>query len=114
MKMRKLPSLAPSDPELLEAFKVLCPVYWAQAQEYMRMSDYRTMRMTIMEPCYPFTLHEIAIPYNPQDALPVRDKYMRVIQSVADQQLPSPCCAPGSGESRTCFARDVCPVGLMR
>jgi hypothetical protein len=114
MKMRKLPTgFVPDDPQLLAEFKALCPVYWAQAQEYLRMSGYRTMRFTIMEPSYPFALLEVAVPYTPQDALPIREKYMRVRQAVVDQNLPIPCCAPGSAESRVCFARDVCPVGRM-
>ena len=64
-----------------------------------------------MEIGWPFTLAEIAVPYTPQDALPIRDKYLRVRQAVADQTAPQPCCLPGSALARSCVARDVCPVG---
>jgi hypothetical protein len=77
------------------------------------MSGFRTMRFTIMEAAYPFTLAEIAVPYTPQDALPIRDKYMAVRQAVADQVVPQACCIPGSNDARTCVARDVCPIGIM-
>lgn len=114
MKMKKFTELGPPDsPELLAAFKKGCPVYWAQAQEYLRMSGYRTMRFTIMEAAYPFTLAEIAVPYTPQDAMPIAEKYRAVRQAVADQLIPQPCCIPGSQESRNCVARDVCPIGRM-
>ena len=113
MKLRKLVEGAPGSREVLESFKVMSPVYWAQAQEYMRMSGYRTMRFTIMEPMYPFPMREVAVPYNAGDALSIRDKYLRVRQAVADQKLPQPCCGPGSAEAKSCFARTVCPVGRM-
>lgn len=114
LKMKKFTELGPPDsPELLAVFKDKCPEYWAQAQEYLRMSGFRTMRFTIMEIGFPFTMAEIAVPYTPQDALPIRDKYMRVRQAVADQVLPQPCCIPGSQMARTCVARDVCPIGRL-
>ena len=115
LKMKKFTELGPPDsPELLAVFKEKCPVYWAQAQEYLRMSGFTTMRFTIMEAAYPFTLAEVAVPYTPQDALPIRDKYMNVRQMVADQVLPQPCCLPGSKDAKACVARDVCPIGRMQ
>ncbi len=113
MKLKRLPDTGPNDPELLAAFIKANPGYYGQAQEYLRISGFPTMRMTIMEPCYPFTMREIAIPYDAKFALSIRDKYMRVRQAVADQRLPAPCCSPGSADSRSCFARSVCPIGIM-
>jgi hypothetical protein len=113
MKLNKLANGAPDSPEVVESFKLMVPGYYAQAQEYLRMSGYRTMRFTILEPSYPFTMREVAIPFDHGFALGIRDKYLRVRQAVADQRLPPPCCSPGSATARSCFAREVCPVGRL-
>lgn len=89
------------------------PEYYAQAQEYMRMSGYDMMRMLIVGPDYPYPMKEIVIPYDRVAAMAVRDKYLRVRQAVADQVLPEACCGIRSTTAKQCFAREVCPVGLV-
>lgn len=96
----------------LATYQELCPEYYAQGQDYMDMSGFREHRTVIVVPEYPFPMQEIVMPYDPIFAGRIRDKYMRVRQAVADQQLPHPCCAPGSAMAKQCPARTVCPVGL--
>ena len=112
-KLNRLAKGSPGSAEVIESFKQMLPVYYAQAQEYMRMSGYRIMRVLIMETAYPFPMREIAIPYDPAFALGIRDKYARVRQAVADQRMPQPCCAPQSKEAKACPAREICPIGMM-
>jgi hypothetical protein len=113
MRLNRLEKGSPGSPAVVESFRKMWPQYYGQAQEYMRMSGYRTMRFTLLEPVYPFAMRELAVPYNEPEAMSVRNKFMRARQAVADQRLPDPCCGPGSKESRACFARGICPIGLM-
>ena len=113
MKLAKLEKGRPDEIGVIESFRAIWPTYYAQAQEYLRMSGLECMRVTMIEPSYPFKMREIAIPYNRSEAMRVRDKYATVVQAVADQCPPRPCCGPGSPESKACFARAVCPIGSL-
>lgn len=105
---------SPDDPAVVESFRALVPEYYAQGQEYMRLSGYRRWRALIISLEYPFAMREVAMSFDHQYALAVRDKYMRVRQAVADQRSPQPCCAPLSKDAKVCPARLVCPNGATR
>lgn len=111
-KLSKCPKGAAKDPSKIAWVKEKCPVYYAQAQEYLRMSGYTEQRFVFMGLEYPFPLIEIAVPYDHGFAMSIADKYRRVRQAVADKDMPDPCCAPRSQESRQCSARLTCPVGI--
>jgi hypothetical protein len=113
MKMAKITKGSPDDPAVQESFRLQNPVYIAQANEYMRISGYPRMRFLVVATGYPFNMREIVMPYDKAAALGVRDKYMRVLQHVADQTVPKVCCVPGSQEARQCGCREVCPIGRM-
>lgn len=107
----RLPKGAPDDPDLLEVYKEKHPGYYAQGIEYMRISGIRRHRTLLLSLVYPFPMREIVIPYDMAYARSIEMKYRSVLQAVADQRLPTPCCAPKSAQSKECMARQVCPVG---
>ena len=113
MKMKKILEGPCDAPEVQASFRAQNPVYAGQADEYMRMSGRRRQRFIIMNTAYPFPMREIVLDYDEKSAMAVRDKYLRVRQAVADQRPPQACCNPGSAESKRCFARAVCPIGMM-
>lgn len=103
-KMGKIPKGSPSSQEVLDWFLDRCPDYYAQAQEYLRMSGRQRMVVVIMSLTYPFEMREIHVPYNPFAATKVRDKYAEVIQAVADRR-PFRCeCGP---------TNTSCPVSMI-
>jgi hypothetical protein len=112
MKAAKLPDLPVNHPDLLAFYADRQPGYYAQAQEYMRMSGYTHCRTLVLSLEYPFDWREILIPRDEEFIYAVREKYLRVRQSIADKRSPQPCCAPGSKEAHDCPARLVCPVGM--
>jgi hypothetical protein len=97
----------------LDDFIERCPGYYAQSQEYLRLSGYAQERVLLMGLILPYDMQEIVVPFNPEFAGRIRDKYRRVRQAAADQREPNPCCAPRSTEARSCPAREVCPVGSL-
>ncbi len=111
MRARKIAKGAPDDPAVVESFRTLVPEYYAQGQEYMRISGYRRWRALILSLEYPFSFREVAMDYDHHFGGQIRDKYMRVRQAAADYRPPPPCCAPSSKEAKACPARLVCPVG---
>lgn len=110
----KIAKGAPDSPEVVDSFRALVPEYWAQGQEYMRLSGYRRWRAVILSLEYPFAMREVAMGYDHAFNHQTREKYMRVRQAVADQRLSMPCCAPASKEAQACPARLVCPMGGSR
>lgn len=112
-KASRIPDLPVSDPALLDFYIDKQPVYYAQAQEYMRMSGLVTMRTLILSLEYPFDWREIVIPRDEAIVSSIREKYRRVRQAIADKTPPQPCCAPRSKQSHDCPARLVCPVGMV-
>lgn len=113
-RFRKLPqNVDPTNQELLTAWRAMVPEYYAQAQEYLRMSGYRRHRTLVLSMEYPFDMMEIVVDFDHGFAHDVEEKYRRVRQAVADHTMPEPCCAPGSKTSKTCPARLVCPIAAM-
>ena len=111
--MRLPKNTAPDDPELQEAYRKMSEVYYAQAQEYMRLSGLRRHRTVVMSMEYPFEMAEIVLNYDHAFVQGITEKYRRVRQAVADHIPPQPCCAPRSKQSRACPARYVCPVASV-
>lgn len=110
-KARKIAKGNPDDPEVLASFRELVPTYYAQGQEYMRLSGLKHWRLLILSLEWPFPMREISMRYEPAVAERVRQKYLNVRQAVEDKRPPQPCCGPGSKEAQVCPARAVCPVG---
>ena len=105
MKLGRVPKGEPTDAAVLDWFKTKCRDYYAQAQEYLRMSGRDRMIVVLLGLTYPFEMREIHVPFDRPHSFQVREKFMRVIQAVADQQMPR--CACGINE-KTCPARGVC------
>ena len=103
-KMDKIPKGGPSTPEVLQWFMETCPVYVAQADEYLRISGLPAMRFLIGSTEYPFKKREILLPYNEHRANQTRDKYRRVRQAVDDGRPPLGC----GKKSMDCPARAIC------
>lgn len=97
----------------VEVFKTKFPVYYAQVQEYMRISGLRKFVVLFMLMGYPWTTKEIMVDYDIMAAETIASKYRLVRQAVADGVPPDPCCAPRSKTAKACGARGVCPIGLM-
>ena len=112
-KMSGCPRGAPDDQDRLLWWKNKNPEYYAQNQEYLRMSGLHFMRVLILGLQSPFPMIELQVPYSYGEAMKVADKYGRVIQALADRNIPDPCCAPRSQQAIECPARNVCPVGLF-
>lgn len=112
-RFSKIEKGAPDDPTVVAIYRKMAPDYFAQAQEYMRMSGYARHRTLILSMAYPFPMREIVLDFDRPFAYEVAEKFVRVRQAVADGRPPPPCCAPLSKESRECPARGVCPVALM-
>lgn len=109
-KMRKLPKLPVDHPDLAEAFKVLVPDYYAQAQEYLRISGRDWWRGVILAMEWPYEMREIVIRADPFFQSQIAEKYRRVIQAAADGRPPASCCQDFAG----CPARGMCPVAMIR
>lgn len=109
MKLGRIPKGVPTDPAILEWFKKACSDYYAQAQEYLRMSGRERMVVVILALTYPFEMREIHVPFDRPFAYKVRDKFARVIQAVADQRPPR--CECVLKEKSGCPARGSCHVG---
>lgn len=110
-KFRKIEQGPPNAGVVLESWKQMVPTYFAQAQEYMRLSGYRSHRTLVLSMEYPFEMREIVIPYDQVWAETIAAKYRRVRGHVEDGTMPQPCCAPFSKDAKACPARLVCPVG---
>lgn len=104
-KMYGIPKGPPMDPEVLTWFREKCPDYYAQAQEYLRMSGRRRMVVVILALVYPFEMREIHVAYDPAYATATREKYLRVRQAVADQRPPRCGC---DMRTKDCPSRLVC------
>jgi hypothetical protein len=104
-KMQGIPKASPTDAEVLEWFKTKCPDYYAQAQEYLRMSGRRRMIVVILALVYPFEMREIHVAYDRAYATATREKYLRVRQAIADQRPPRCECGP---QTKDCPARLAC------
>lgn len=111
-KFAKIEHGPPHAGVVLESWKRMVPEYYAQAQEYMRLSGYRVHRTLVLSLEYPFEMREIITPYDEVWAMTIAEKYRRVRSWVAEGGMPQPCCAPRSVDAKACPARLVCPVGV--
>jgi hypothetical protein len=111
-KMSGCPRGAPDDQDRLTWWRAKNPQYYAQTQEYLRMSGLSFMRVLILGLQSPFPMIELQVPFSYSEASKTAEKYARVIQALADRNIPDPCCTPRSQEASQCPARQVCPVGL--
>jgi hypothetical protein len=100
----------------LDKFKSVWPEYWAQAQEYLRMSRLRTTVLLMMGLGYPWEMREFHIPADERMHYATVSKYRRVISAVErrDPKDLMLCCAAGSTTSKACPARRVCVNGSKR
>lgn len=98
----------------VEQFREKWPVYYAQAQEYMRLTGLREFIVLFLGMGFPWTMVEYQIPYDIAHNYEIETKYLRAIEHAKNGTLPAiPCCAPRSAEARQCLARNGCPIGLM-
>lgn len=95
----------------LDGWREMFPSYYAQAQEYLRMSRRKVSIVVMMQMGSPWSLREIHVPYNDTYATSVARKYLSVKRAVSEGKEPPLCCFPGSAESKSCPARGVCPSG---
>jgi hypothetical protein len=97
----------------IETFKTKWPVYYAQVQEYMRLSGLRKFVVLFLSMGYPWTMKEVLVPFDQGMASMIETKYRGVRAAAASGEVPPECCSPFSKESQTCPMRRVCPVGQM-
>lgn len=112
-KAAKIANGAPDSPEVQQSFRDLVPGYYAQAQEYMRLSGRKRWRGVVLSLEWPFPLREVVLDFDPFFAHQIATKYRSVLQAAADQRPPMPCCGGGK-IAAACPARAVCPMGGMR
>lgn len=89
----------------VEAYRAKWPVYYAQNQEYMRLSGRRTMVVLFLSMGYPWGMKEFHVPYDPVHATLVRDKYLAV-REAASAKSDYPCC----GKTKSCPVGQLCGV----
>lgn len=91
-------------PERTAAWRDKKPAYYAQAQEYLRMSGRKRMVTLIVSTSYPFEMAEVHIPFDRAYAHDLREKYLRVRAAVERGRPPYECC----GGQKSCPVRTVC------
>lgn len=96
----------------IEAFMATWPDYYAQAQEYLRMTGLQVSVVLFLGMGFPWEIREFHIPANPQFQADTANKYRSVMAHAEAGTMPPPCCSPRSAESKDCPARAVCPVAL--
>jgi hypothetical protein len=96
----------------LDAFTKKWPGYYAQQQEYMRLSGKRLSIVLMMALGYPWDMKEFHIPYHKGFAEGVAEKYRTVLRAEEEGWVPEACCAIGSKQATVCPARAVCPIGM--
>ena len=94
----------------LEAFKVKFPEYYAQVQEYMRISGLRGFIVFFIQWATPWEMTEIHIPYDRAEAHRIRDKYLTVREAERTDVAPACCRMQGK---RSCSIRKMCDAGYF-
>jgi len=97
----------------LDWFKENHAVYYAQVQEYLRMSGYGKAIVLFASLSYPWKLTEIHVPYDHGFAQQTVEKFELVRAHVAMGTPPDPCCALKSAKAKACPALS-CPVKAIR
>lgn len=108
-KAAKIAKGRPDAPEVQASFKALVPDYYAQAQEYLRLSGRRRWRAIILSLEWPFDMREVVLDADRGFQHSIASKYERVLQAAADQRPPLACCGP----LKDCPARGVCAVAAL-
>lgn len=111
-RLRRIVEGPPDSLAVLDSFRKIAPEYFAQGQEYMRISGRRRWRAVLMAIEYPFPMREIVMDYDPLFAGSIGLKYERVLQAVEDGREPLPCCSGGAA-AKVCPARAVCPIASL-
>jgi hypothetical protein len=88
------------------------PKYYRQVHDYMRMSGYRKCRVLFFAIGNPWELKEYLIEYDEATGAEIEAGYRRVRLAQVQEQMPEPCCAPGSATARACPAGG-CPVHVL-
>jgi hypothetical protein len=86
----------------LDFYRQTWPEYYAQNQEYMRLSGRRAMLVLFLTMGYPWEMVELVVPYDPVAANQVRDKYLAVREAVAKNQAPTCCQRKGCKMYKIC------------
>lgn len=94
------------------AFRAKWPYYYAQVQEYMRMTRLLSYKVVFWAMGNPWEMREFTITADPVFQAGIERKYRNVRRAVELEEVPMVCCVPGSSKSRTCPARR-CPVKVM-
>ena len=105
----KLAKGEPDDPVVVRSFRDLAPEYYAQGQEYMRLSGRRRWRGVLMSIEYPYPMREVAMEYDPFFAGNIGMKYERVLKAAATRTPPLACC----GNAKSCPAARACSVARI-
>src|SRR5258707_555156 len=79
----------------LEGFKKKKPGYWAQQQDYMRMSGLPMTVLIFMQTGYPYDVREFHIPADPKFQEETAQKYALALECAETVYQPPPCCWPG-------------------
>lgn len=93
----------------LDGFIAKWPTYYAQVQEYLRMTGFPLSVVVFMQMGFPWTMKEFHVPANRQYQVDVAGKYLRVIEASKTGVMPPPCCSVDSAQAKACPARGICP-----
>lgn len=96
----------------IEQFKKKWPYYYAQVQEYMRMTGLRVYVVLFWSMGNPWEMREFNIPFDPIYAGEVRARYLEARRAAEAGVPPMHCCSPGSAQAKSCPAMG-CPVKRM-
>ena len=94
-----------------EALRELKPEYYAQAQEYLDMSELTQMRYFIIGTSYPYPMREFVVPFDEPFQIAQRQKYREALDMAAGDQAPPVCCKIRSATASSCVARRACEIG---
>lgn len=100
MKLSKIKDLD------LDTFREKWPDYYMQVQEYMRISGLGLTVVLFMAMGYPWELREFHVPSDPSIQQALANKYREALSD----EMPPPCCSPGSKTAAVCELRAICPV----
>lgn len=96
----------------IEAFKKKWPYYYAQIQEYMRMTGLRAFIVVFWAMGNPWTMKEFTVEADVVLHAKVERTYLAAIAAAETGEMPPMCCNPGTKETKECPALS-CPVKRM-
>lgn len=88
----------------IAAFKKKWPYYYAQIQEYMRISGLRRFVVIFFAMGNPWEMSEFLIEYDVKFSFDIESRYRLALTAQADGKMPPPCCGPRSAMSKRCPA----------